>query len=290
MRPLVSVVITTYNGLDTIERAVKSVVNQTYKNIEIIVVDDNGIGSNTQIKTEEIIRNLNNDIVYIPHEKNLNGSAARNTGIKNANGKYVALLDDDDAFRYDKLEKQVSSLESKGDEYGLCYTGTMIHFANGKTKEILPEDEGDLFEKVMLRQIKAATSVLLFRKDIAVQLNYFDDTFKRHQDWEFLDRVSSKFLISVVSDVCVDRYIYQRTSAKNPEQYEENRLFYLNKMKVYIEKLPKKTQKEIYQFHYKSILREYLKTGNLSKSLLYFYKSGNPIKTFRSLIIDYFYR
>lgn len=290
MQPLVSVVITTYNGLDTIERAVNSVINQTYKNIEIIVVDDNGIGSNTQIKTEEIIRNLNDDIVYIPHEKNLNGSAARNTGIKNANGKYVALLDDDDAFRYDKIEKQVSLLESKGDEYGLCYTGTMIHFANGQTKEVLPEDEGDLFEKVMLRQIKAATSVLLFRKDIAIELNYFDDTFKRHQDWEFLDRVSLNYLIAVVTDVCVDRYIYQRTSAKNAEQYENNRLFYLNKMESYIKKLSKKTQREVYYFHYRSILREYLKDGNLLKSLLYFFKSGNPISTFRSLIIDYFHR
>ena len=88
MNCLVTTVITTYKGLDTIKRAVESVLSQTYRNIETIVVDDNGLGSEAQIATENIIKQYP-EVIYIPHKINKNGSAARNTGLKRAKGKYL---------------------------------------------------------------------------------------------------------------------------------------------------------------------------------------------------------
>ena len=96
MYDLVSVIITTYGGSKTLKRAINSILAQTYKNIEIIIVDDNDPNSLERKHTENIISNFDAcTIKYIKHSKNLNGAVARNTGINASNGKYICFLDDD---------------------------------------------------------------------------------------------------------------------------------------------------------------------------------------------------
>lgn len=286
MSPKVSIVITTFQGLETVERAIVSAISQTYDNTEIIVVDDNGVGSEVQQKTEEIVRKYK-DIIYVAHEVNKNGSAARNTGIRQAKGKYVALLDDDDSFRSDKIRKQVDVLESLGDEYGICYTGMMIHFPNGASKEQITRYEGDIFLPAIMRKVKAQTSEFLIRKDAAIKIGCFDESFNRHQDWEFFDRMAYNYKVAVVPEVCIDRYIYKRTSASTPERYESNRLYYLKKMKPFIEKLSSNDQVEIYDFHYRSIAREYLKRTRIITGFKYITKCSSIIRTIKDLLNDY---
>lgn len=287
MNPLVSVVITTYDGIDVIGRAIESVLCQTYDNLEIIVVDDNGEGTQKQIDTQKIVQSYNRNIKYIMHKTKKNGSVARNTGLKAASGEYVALLDDDDSFRKDKIEKQVLVMESKGSEYALCYTGMLMHYQNGKDRILLCEEEGNIFRKAILRMVHAQTSEFLVRREKTLEIGGFDESFRRHQDWEFFDRMAFFYKIAVVPEICIDKYIYMRTSAKNPKQFEENRLFYLDKMKFYIDHLEKTDRKYLYVFHYRSICREYLKTKNIMKAFHYFFKCGNPMKTCISLVRDY---
>ena len=104
--PIVSVIITTFARPDNLIRAIKSVLNQTYKPIEIIVVDDNGKGTPSQQETEKILREYicSGAIQYITHDMNKNGSAARNTGFRASMGEYVNFLDDDDEFAPTKIE------------------------------------------------------------------------------------------------------------------------------------------------------------------------------------------
>ena len=98
MKIKVSVIITTYKRADMLSRAINSVLNQTYKNIEVIVVDDNGNGSEYRLKTEIIMNKYSqiDNLKYIKHKENKNGSAARNTGIREATGDIICFLDDDD--------------------------------------------------------------------------------------------------------------------------------------------------------------------------------------------------
>ncbi|GAJ16728.1 unnamed protein product, partial [marine sediment metagenome] len=101
----VSVIITTYNRFNLAKRAINSVLLQTYKPLEIIVVED---GSNSGIdKWLE-----NKDVKYVRRFKNKGTSAARNTGIKLAAGNFIAFLDDDDVWKPERLEKQVKLLNS----------------------------------------------------------------------------------------------------------------------------------------------------------------------------------
>ena len=124
MEPLVSVVIPTYKRPTDLKRAVDSVLNQDYKNIEIIVVDDNNAGTSERAETETLMEQYaeNTKVKYLKHDKNRNGSAARNTGWKSAKGKYITYLDDDDEISKSKIKKQVECLEALDDSWGACYT------------------------------------------------------------------------------------------------------------------------------------------------------------------------
>lgn len=118
---LVSVVIPTRNRAELLERAIKSVLLQTYNNWEIIIVDDNSTDD-----TKLVVEKFNDDkIRYITLIGKTGGAAARNVGINNANGEYVAFLDDDDEWLPEKLKKQFD-LFSASPEAVLCYTGRTI--------------------------------------------------------------------------------------------------------------------------------------------------------------------
>lgn len=281
---IVSVIITTYKGSDSIDRAIKSVLNQTYKNIEVIVVDDNGLDSKEQLKTKQIVEKYQN-IKYIVHEKNKNGSAARNTGMKAAKGEFIALLDDDDEFLPCKIEKQYQSIKEKNAD--ICYTGLRVVFQNGIQRDVCQRDEGNLFSLVLQRRIEAPTSVLMFRKKIAERIKGFDESFNRHQDWEFLDRLSEKCFISCVPEVCLVRHIVERNIAKNIQQFIDQRMFYLKKQEKYICKLSKSDQKEVYYNHYSEIMRACVKAKEYKKAIYWFLKTGQPFRLIKDSACKY---
>ena len=102
---MISTIIPHYNNQTTIARAISSVLKQTYQNFEIIIVDDFSIDINL---LENILSSFNTDkIILIKHSKNKNGSVARNTGVSNAKGEYIAFLDADDEWNNNHLEKSL---------------------------------------------------------------------------------------------------------------------------------------------------------------------------------------
>ena len=126
--PLVSVVVSVYNAEKVLDATLKSVLNQTYRNIEIIVVDD----ASTDSSRERILAYKDTRIKPIFLEKNRHVCYAGNVGFQNAAGKYIALIGHDDMWRADKLEKQVSFLEEHP-SYGVCFTWTNIVDDQGNT-------------------------------------------------------------------------------------------------------------------------------------------------------------
>ena len=103
MNNLVTIVIPTYKRPDQLKRVIDSCLSQTYSNVEIIVVDDNYPETEYRKATEKVMHLYNNkNIKYIKHDKNRNGSAARNTGLANATGKYITFVDDDDILYQEK--------------------------------------------------------------------------------------------------------------------------------------------------------------------------------------------
>lgn len=134
MNNLVSVIIPTYKRNKFISRAIDSILAQSYENIEIIVVDDNGDDTEYGIKTERKLNEyiLKGKIIYLKNKKNLGGALARNEGIKIAQGEFVTFLDDDDLYLKNKIKNQVKfMLENKFD-----FTFTDVRMLNEKDKSI----------------------------------------------------------------------------------------------------------------------------------------------------------
>ena len=118
--PLVSIIIPTHNRPEILFGTIKNVLNQSWKNIQIIVIDD-GILE----KTMEVVQSLNEDrILYKKTKKNLGCADARKLGVEYSNGEFITFLDDDDVWQNNKIEMQINCFEKH--DIGLCYTGKKI--------------------------------------------------------------------------------------------------------------------------------------------------------------------
>ena len=199
---LVSVIIPTYKGSDVIKRAIESVLNQSYPLLEIIVVDDNNPDSEDRKETERIMLHYaeNPRVKYLKHEKNKNGAAARNTGIVSSHGEYIAFLDADDWFLPLKIERQLVFLYNH-QEYDACYC---LARKKGTPIQTIPY-EGSLKKELLMMQTNMFTPSLLFRSNVLKKFNGFDESFRRHQDYERLLRFFSEgFRIGCLREVLLE--------------------------------------------------------------------------------------
>jgi len=258
---LVSVIIPSYGGGQFLERSIDSVLAQTYTNIEVIVVDDNGIGSENQIKTQKIMEKYSgrSNVRYICHEQNKNGSSARNTGAKHANGTYLALLDDDDAYCPNNIENHMNTLSALSEEYALTYCGHISFLGDQKISEKHVEKSGNVLFDILMHKVTIGSSSLVIRKKVWDELGGFDESFRRHQDWEFTARVAAKYKVKAVDNIGFISYLEFRNSPKSVEIAKKYREHYLEKMQPYINMLPSRQQKKVYVHNRLDIAIQYLK-------------------------------
>ena len=190
--PLVSVVIPTHERAQLLKRAISSVLAQTYSRLEIIVVDDA-----SRDNTREVVESFGDSrIRYFQHQTNKGGSAARNTGIRNATGEFIAFLDDDDEWEPEKTEEQIKVLQDC--DVVLCAStepGSSLH--EGQSKETVdPED---------LRRGKftgGGTGVLMAKGNVLKE-TMFDESLPRYQDWDFFIRIALKHKIVYLNKALV---------------------------------------------------------------------------------------
>lgn len=191
-QPLISVVIPTYNRLNTLLRAIDSVKIQTYKNWEILIIDDKS-DDGTKEKLEEMQKN-DERIRYFRVEVNDVPGISKylNYGIKQAKGKYIARLDDDDFWCFDdKLKMQVNFLE-KNPEYILVGGGMIIIDENGKEKfKYFKNEKDNEIRKKALMSNPFTHAVVMFRKDVAESIGGYKN-FKHVEDWDFWLRLGKE--------------------------------------------------------------------------------------------------
>lgn len=217
----VSVIIPTYNRAHLIERSVRSVLEQTYRDIEVIVVDDGSLDD-----TESVIQGIEDErIVYYKQPVNAGVSAARNKGAKLAIGKWIAFQDSDDYWREDKLQTQ---LEYAGEHpgYKLIYCAYLCHLPDGRTVPMPQSDmynlEGELFEALLLRNAIGAPTILVDKEEF-IKSGGFDAELKSLEDWEFVLRFSEKHAIGYVNKILVDAYLSDGGVSSGKGAYFETR-------------------------------------------------------------------
>ena len=214
--PLISVIIPTYNRGRLILDSVNSVLNQTYKNIELIVVDDCSTDD-----TEEILKSINDSrIRYEKLEKNSGACIARNRGIELSTGEFIAFNDSDDSWHSNKLEKQLNFLTRNCADVVSCSMSVYDDEKNERLFEF-PDSklakEGFVSCKALLKYNSTSTQ-LLFGKTECFKKIFFDPQMPRFQDWEECIRLSKDFGLYHQDKILVDTFIQPDSITKNPQK------------------------------------------------------------------------
>lgn len=190
MEPLVSIILPTYNRGKMIIPSIESVLNQSYKKWELIIVDDAST-DNTDVIIQQYIEN-NPNIIY--HKLQVNGGAcvARNAGINLSKGEYVSFLDSDDEYFPEKIRMQVDCFsKSKIENIGVVSCGRADYKDNIKYFEWVPNFKGDILNNLLKKdRVGAGTPFLMLKKSVIIDNNlFFDPMMPAGQDWDFLVRV-----------------------------------------------------------------------------------------------------
>ncbi|MFW5902859.1 MAG: glycosyltransferase family 2 protein, partial [archaeon] len=209
-KPLVSVIIPTYKDHEGLNKALKSVVNQTYENLEIIVVNDypeEDIENYIEIEDDRI------KTIDVEYNRGGAGEGARNIGIENSNGKYLTFLDGDDELKPDTIEKQINKLkekQGKDSEYKAVTVWGEARDPNGKKRTIkYPEKEGNIFKETLTHNNIVPPGPLLEKKILEETGKYDEDV--RIGDWDLCIRIAKKYKIAVVKEPL---YIYYPKTAE----------------------------------------------------------------------------
>jgi glycosyltransferase involved in cell wall biosynthesis len=195
MDPKVSVIIPTYNRADLLPRTIKSSLNQTFKDFELIIVDD-GSTDNTKEVVEKF-KKKDNRVKYIWQENSGGPASPKNKGIKASKGEYIAFLDDDDEWFPEKIEKQLEIFEnSKVKNIGIVACNALDLFEDSKTtKEYkIKETKEEKYLPMILNGcfIHSSSSVVV-KKNTFKKVGYFDKRLKTADDWDMWIRIISKY-------------------------------------------------------------------------------------------------
>lgn len=220
----ITAVIPMYNSKDTIKSAIESVLNQTYKEpIEIIVVNDGSKDGCEKIVEEIIENNQTNRVIKLINKPNGGVSSARNRGIKEASGDWIALLDSDDIWLPEKLQKQVDEINKNPN---IKFIGTN---RNGELYPFFRKSENKIYSlsaKEIILKWYPHTSTALINKEIAIKANLYDETRTHAEDGDFWLRIASYCDLYVLNEDLVYTGGGKRSfgesglSANMPKMYE----------------------------------------------------------------------
>ncbi|CQR52980.1 MULTISPECIES: glycosyltransferase family 2 protein [Haloferax] len=281
--PTVSVIIPTYNRADALPRAIDSALDQTLSDVEVIVVDDASTDDTASVVTAYDDPRVN----YLVHETNRGGSAARNTGIADASGDYIALLDSDDEWAQTKLERQVETLERRSDEWVAAYCGTEI-LDDGDANPLVERaktllgDHGsregaeggeELVKEILMENLHtSAGSTLVVESEVVDRIDGFDESFDRYQDTEFLIRVLKQGKLAYVDEPLLRRYPSGGPSADTVRRANAHFL------KTFAEEVVELETRgyDVTGTHQYALAAQYLREGRFDTGLSYLRAGATP--------------
>lgn len=275
---LVSIIIPTYKRPKMLGRAIESTLKQTYKNIEIIVVDDNDENSEFRKATEDFMERYKNNpnIKYVKHNINKGGALARNTGINIANGEYISFLDDDDEYLPEKIEKQMEKmLKSDLEDLAFIYCQMDIYDEKdrliGRTKNYFRGNEKP-FKENMIKCI-AGTPSLLIKSSVLKEIGGFKK-LKSGQDWFLILQVLEKgYNVDYLSESLVNVHIHNEERISNGHwKIQSINGEIMNIKKKYLHTLDDKYKNLVLYEHYMQ-LANHTKHISKTEALKYFMKA-----------------
>lgn len=224
-RPLVSVIIPTYNNAAFVCEAVESVLAQTWRPIELFVIDDG-----SEDDTIERLKAFKSDVRLL-QQKHLGPAVARNAGLAEAAGEFVAFLDSDDLYRTDKLERSVEALE-QNTEAGVVYTAIRVREIESGLTYPQPQYtmSGWMARELFLECRGVNTSTLVVRREAIDRVGTFDKELFRCQDWDLMLRLAEAYPYVHLPGELTERRLHGRSiSVTHVHLYRKYNLLVLEK-------------------------------------------------------------
>ncbi len=222
---LISIIIPVYNGEKTIRETIYSVLNQTYKNLEIIIINDGSTDS-----TLEVISSIPNSNIKVFSYPNTGVSTSRNRGIALAKGEYISFIDADDLWIPDKLEAQFNALQ-ENPQAAVAYSWT--DWINESGEVIYGgghhQISGDVYAHLFLGDFIEGGSNVLIRKSALDKVGIFDETVNFSEDWEMWLRLAAQYQFVVVPRTQILYRISHQSASCNVLQMEKSSLQVIDK-------------------------------------------------------------
>lgn len=240
--PRISVVIITYKRpINILERAIRSVLSQTFEDIELLVVNDAPEEVNLTQEIKKMILNLNDSrIKYLSYPQNGGSNFARNHGLKNSKGKYICFLDDDDEWYRDKLQRQYECIIEDNDialvscEFDVFKDGNEY-----KKKNCFPDYDLDISYLLKDNYI-GGTSFPMLRREYVLEAGGFDDKLPSCQEYDLWIRLRKKYKFVSVP-ISLGKYYISSDSIykKSQKRYYDGDCMVLQKYRELFEKHPR---------------------------------------------------
>lgn len=285
---LISIIIPTYNRAHLIGETLDSIIAQTYKNWECIVVDDGSSDETDQVLKTYCEKDSRFKYFHRPKEHLSGGNGARNYGLKKSKGVYIQWFDSDDLMKIKYLESQITSIAKNSSDITICefeiFNNTTI-----KKFELTNFNERNLLKDFILKKIKLCLPVLMFKRELVINI-FFDENQRKAQDLDFIYDILTLFPNLKVSFnkiiLCSFRLHNQRISA---DYKNFNKKMLLSSIKVK-EKILLNEYDKLEQDEKDRLLTQYLSE---IKSLLYTFDISHFLKKIKILrknkIISFFY-
>jgi glycosyltransferase involved in cell wall biosynthesis len=275
--PKVSVIIPTYNSAKYLPSAIDSVLKQTFKDYEIIVIDDGSTDN-----TKEVIDSYDHKIACI-YQDNQGPSVARNKGILQSKGEFIAFLDADDIWETIKIEEQFR-IFACSEETGIVSTELSVIDETGKLVEgrrkMIPEERGALIQELMINNVIGTCSTVMVRKSCFDAVGLFDETLKVAEDWDMWLRLCKIFKHKRIAKPLVNYRIMRGSQSYYGKTNLENELRFLDKLflnKEYAHKWLVK--RRAYCYRYFKAARAFVENKDIRSARKYIIKSFlmNPL-------------
>ena len=270
---LVSVIMPTYRRSEKLVRAIKSVLNQSYSNLELLLVNDNDPEDDY---TKELIGKIEpfiKDIRFrlIMQETHINGAAARNRGIKAAKGEFIAFLDDDDWWNLEKLKIQLKVLSGLSDDWG----GVSCRYAfvdqSRKVIEKSPSyQDGNIYKDILNLMTDVTTCSLLIKHTALDETGGFDESLLRHQDFQLLINFSYRFKLKLVNECLLNIDVSDAQNRPNGKELLEYKKKFFESISSVLSTLSNRDRKCIQCMHRFELGYVFFKSKDFKSGMKYF--------------------
>lgn len=279
----VSIIIPTYRRSEFLQRAVNSVLDQSYKNIEIVIVDDNGEGTADQVETQRSIKALFGDegrIKYIKNPKNSGAAVSRNNGVKVSSGDYICFLDDDDIYLPDKIEGQLKFMVDNDLE--LSFSDIKMYNDNNKQVDarinsiyVKNTDKESLLKAHLLHHLTPTDVYMFSRAGYDKTSGFKPDTVIGEEYILMLESIEIGLKIGYYNRITAIQYIHNRERISQSVDKMKGDEEMMSIKEQYFDRL---TKREI----------RYIKFRRYAVLVFYFKRNHNYPKAFAALIKSFF--